>query len=291
MPDNPLISQITLPSGTTYDIKDAKARADIAELQAYTDYLGVTTTTLTDGATTNPITIAGESVTAVKGNIVNYGSKEFIFNGTAWQEFGDLSGLGDLAYHDVDDLETSASGTAAAQTFTGTQATLQHVVTQGTTSASGSFTPHGSVSVATTSAETIVSGVTPTSATYKVGDSDGSVTNGTAAQFTQGTDSFTATVASENLTLGFTQGTDSFTANTPTAVSLPTFTNQTLVSAVTADAGSVNVPATFTFTGTEETVSTTGTTSGVAVADITYTPAGTNATSAVTTTGSVAYSS
>ena len=64
------------------------------------DYLGVTTTALTDGATTNPITINGEQVTAKKGNIANYGSKEFIFNGTAWQEFGDLSALGALAYKD-----------------------------------------------------------------------------------------------------------------------------------------------------------------------------------------------
>ena len=101
---NSLISKITIGS-TTYDIKDAQARSDIEALQQYTDYLGVTTTALTDGATTNPITIGGESVTAVKGNIVNYGSKEFIWNGSEWQEFGDLSAitnlLGDLAYEDT----------------------------------------------------------------------------------------------------------------------------------------------------------------------------------------------
>lgn len=107
--------------GVSYEIKDAAARSAIDALQKYTNYLGVTTTELTDGASTNPITINGDSVTAKKGEIANYGSKEFIFNGTVWQEFGDLSGLGSLAFKD------SASGTATvaskdvtvpSQTFT-----------------------------------------------------------------------------------------------------------------------------------------------------------------------------
>lgn len=105
---NAYISQATI-DGTAYDLRDEGARDLISELQDYTDYLGVTTTELTDGATTNPVTINGESVTAKKGNIVNYGSKEFIFNGSAWQEFGDLSGLGTLAF------ENSAQGTYTPQ--------------------------------------------------------------------------------------------------------------------------------------------------------------------------------
>ena len=100
------ISQITLPSGTTYDIKDATARSAKS-------WLGITTTALTDGATTNPITINNKSVTATSGDITSYDGQEFIFNGTAWQAFGDLSDLGTLAYEDT---------------------------------ATGSFTPEGSVS-------------------------------------------------------------------------------------------------------------------------------------------------
>lgn len=114
---NPTISTITLPTGSTYDIKDAWARDAISELSGATKYIGVTTTALTDGCTTNPITINGQSVTAESGDIANYGSKEFIFNGTAWQEFGDLSQLGDLAFKD---------------------------------NASGSYTPAGSISVTPT---------------------------------------------------------------------------------------------------------------------------------------------
>ena len=49
------IKKITLPSGTTYDIVDQGARDLIDEMSGYTDFLGVTTTALTDGATTNPI--------------------------------------------------------------------------------------------------------------------------------------------------------------------------------------------------------------------------------------------
>jgi hypothetical protein len=72
----------------------------------FTAYLGVTTTALSDGSTTNPITIDGESVTAVAGNIVSYNdtttslytAKDFIFNGTKWQEFASPTKLGKFAY-------------------------------------------------------------------------------------------------------------------------------------------------------------------------------------------------
>jgi len=45
---NPFISQITLPSGTTYDIKDTQARSDISALSSAIEggvhYIGKTTT-------------------------------------------------------------------------------------------------------------------------------------------------------------------------------------------------------------------------------------------------------
>ena len=66
-----------------------------------------TTTALTDGATTNPITVDGEPVTVKSGDFAIYSKAEFVFDGTQWDELGDTSGLGDLAYKD------SASGTAS----------------------------------------------------------------------------------------------------------------------------------------------------------------------------------
>lgn len=55
--------------------------------------VGETTTALTDGATTNPITVDGQSYTAQANDAVIYQNKEFLFDGTKWHEFGDLSGL------------------------------------------------------------------------------------------------------------------------------------------------------------------------------------------------------
>ena len=117
------LKQFQFPgSETVYDIVDAGARQLISELASYTEYLGVTSTELEDGSTTNPITIGGESVTAKKGNIVNYGSKEFIWNGAetnpCWQEFGDLSGLGDLAFADTASASYTPQGTVSTPTIT-----------------------------------------------------------------------------------------------------------------------------------------------------------------------------
>lgn len=52
---------------------------------------GVTTTEITDGSSTNPVVINGESYTAKSGDMVTYNSTEFVFNGTVWQEFGAAS--------------------------------------------------------------------------------------------------------------------------------------------------------------------------------------------------------
>ena len=51
-------------------------------------YRGTTTTAISNGSTTNPITIDGESYTAVFGDVVVYGYTEFVFDGTTWSEFG-----------------------------------------------------------------------------------------------------------------------------------------------------------------------------------------------------------
>lgn len=120
----PVISTITLPTGGTYYFKDEEAREQIEALASYSDFLGVTGTKIKDGDTTTPIMIGGEEVYPKSGNIVLYGSKEFIWNGTAWAEFGDLSAitnmLGDLAYADTASGTASISGDIDA-TFVGNQ--------------------------------------------------------------------------------------------------------------------------------------------------------------------------
>lgn len=188
----PELSQITLPSGTTYNLKDSKARSDIEDLRRAISggltFLGETTTELEDGSTTNPITINGQSVTATAGAIVIYGNKEFLFDGTEWVEMGDLSLLGALAYK---------------------------------SSASGSFTPSGSVSAPTIGISTAGSTTTVNSITGV----------GTLP-------AFGATVSGEVLTLSWSAGT------------LPTKGSDTTVK--TGDASySASQPS---FTGTAGTV-------------------------------------
>ena len=172
---NPVLSQITLPSGTTYDIKDAQARSDIEDIwrsiSGGLTFLGETTTPLTDGATTNPITINGDSVTATAGSIVVYELKEFLFDGTKWIEMGDLSVLGALAYKDSASGSFTPSGSVSAPTITVNQA--------GSTTTVNSITDVGSLPAfgATVSSENLTlswsAGSLPTkgsNTTVKTGD-------------------------------------------------------------------------------------------------------------------------
>lgn len=266
---NPLISKLTVGS-TTYDIKDAQARADIETLKSYSKYLGVTTTALEDGASTNPITIEGESVTAVRGDIVNYGSKEFIFNGSVWQEFGDLSAitnlLGDLAYEDTAEGSYTPAGSINEQTFTGSALT-----------STGSFTPEGTVAAPTFTGESMTStgsftpegtvskpdiDVTPTTSAI-VGVS----ANGTVPSFSY--DSATETLefnAGAMPTLA--SSVDAVTAVSAALHETPSFTGSSgSVSVTGTPAGTNSAP---TFTGTSGSVSVTGTPAG-SVSQATFT--------------------
>jgi len=74
---------------------------------------GVTTTALTDGCDTNPITINGESYTAVDGDLVAYQNKEFLFNGTIWQELGDVSEVMTIIENILEDIAQEFDATAS----------------------------------------------------------------------------------------------------------------------------------------------------------------------------------
>lgn len=154
------ISVIKLPSGTSYNIKDAQASADIETIESAISggmhYIGVTTTALTDGASTNPIMIDGKSITAKSGDIAIYGSLEFIFSDTdsKWHEFGSTGSLKALAFKD---------------------------------SAAGNFTPSGSVS---TPAITI----TPTTDSVRTLASTGELPECTLPKFTANVASETLTL-------------------------------------------------------------------------------------------------
>ena len=63
--------------------------ADLGLSQAI-KYIGKTSTSLSDGSTTSSITIGSNTVTAKQGDVVIDSSdkKEYIWNGSAWEEFG-----------------------------------------------------------------------------------------------------------------------------------------------------------------------------------------------------------
>lgn len=107
---NQIATQITVPvevqgviQNVTFDIADAEARQRISELGKALYWAGITTTVLTDGASTNPIVVNGESVTVTAGAVAQYNTVEFAFDGTVWQKLGE-GNLGALAY------KNSASG-------------------------------------------------------------------------------------------------------------------------------------------------------------------------------------
>lgn len=258
---NPYISSITLPTGNTYDVKDAGARELIAELQQNAKFIGVTTTELSDGSTTNPIVIDGESVTAKAGDwtITDDGKKEFIFNGTSWQEFGDMSDLGSLAYKD------SASGTVAVPTSASFTGTSKSVSVSGTTTGSVDVTKNTITISAAQSGETTYepSGTNASSAVSASGSfkPEGTVTAPTISVKTAG---------------GTTNVTGIATVGTLPSATMPTYTVSNEVLTITAgsfDAGTLPTKETTvacktsdpvyeasvpTFTGGNQTVSVTG---------------------------------
>lgn len=241
------ISKITLPSGTTYDIKDATARELIKTLGSPTSYLGVTTTEITDGATTSPITIGDKSITPKAGDIVAYGSSEFVWSDTEnkWREFGSTGSLKALAFKDSASASYTPAGSVSQPTFTGTKATISAnytpagtvAISEGTGTAN--YTPQGTVSTPTIT-------VTPNTASVKPFGSAGTLP------------SFTASVSGETLSLTFSAGT---LPSAGTAVTVATG-----IKSATASAPK------FTGTGVELKAAFTGT-AGTATAE--YTPAGT----------------
>ena len=118
MPAN-YMSKITLPvnvdgtiTNVEFTIKDAEARQMITDLGNALYWVGVTTTALSEGATTNPITVGGESVTAKLGGLASYEGMEYAWNGSAWQGMGP-SNLGALAYANTASGSYTPAGTVS----------------------------------------------------------------------------------------------------------------------------------------------------------------------------------
>lgn len=172
------ISLITLPTGNTYNIKDAVARAIAG---GGLQFRGVTTTEITDGADTTSYKIGTQTLTAKNADMVIYGSKEFVFttSDNKWHELGDNTPFKALAYKD------NASGTYTTVKSVGvTTATTTNKTASVTGSAvpsggTANYTPAGTIALSTTNKTATVSTATVTSsapATYTPGGTVGTPT-------------------------------------------------------------------------------------------------------------------
>lgn len=289
------ISKITSTQGVTYDIKDTQARNDIAAIQAAISggvtFMGQTTTALTDGATTTSITINNATVTAVKGYLVVYNSKEFVFDGTKWIEMGDLSLIGDLGWKDSASASYQPAGTNTAPTFHGTSSAVTITAAANTngnyqpagsitkptftglnTTMTGSFKPAGDVTLTNSNKTATVSPAASGTATYTPG---GTIDAPTISVKTAGSTAsvtpfgglgslptFATRVTGETLTFEFDEGVlptpgTAVTVKTGDAAysaSAPLF-HGTDVRLVTDN---ISVPTSASFDGTSGTVSVSG---------------------------------
>ena len=116
------ISKITLPSGETYNIKDATARNEIDILKGSNTgamhYAGVTTTALANGSSTSPIKINNADYTPLNGDVVIYNSLELVWSTSdnKWHEFGSTGSLKALAFKDSASVPYTPTGSVSAPT-------------------------------------------------------------------------------------------------------------------------------------------------------------------------------
>ena len=177
------ISKVQL-SGGTYFIKDTEAHEKLAGLTGAMHFVGTSSTDPTSEA--GP-TVAGHTVFAA-GDVVVYtpGEKqeerEYVYNGSSWQEFGSTGSLKALAFKDSASGNVKVSGTAAAQVFSGTQETLEHDVTGASVRVEGNYDKPNDISIDYTPEGTISAPVVTLSTGSAIASvTDGSVKAGSAA--------------------------------------------------------------------------------------------------------------
>ena len=292
---NPYIDTITLPTGNSYEVCDSYSRALISALNNW-DYIVSTDAASTpygiqwdDDGTTITGTLVASANTTYKIYLVpstdasgNDGFSEYITitqdGGSTyqWEKFGSIvtpdlsnyvskSEAGDLAYKDSASGSFTPSGTVSQPTFTGES-----------TTSTGKFTPSGSVSLTNSNQSATVAPAESGTATYTPAGSVSAPTISVAsAGATTTVNSITAvgtlpelttTVSNGTLTIGWSAGTlptkgSNTTVKTGDAsysATAPSFTG-TGVRLVTDD---ISVPSSASFSGTEGNVSVTGTPSG-----------------------------
>lgn len=301
------ISKVQL-EGKQYLIKDAEAHDLIAALGEPMHFVGVTTTSLSDGSTTTPTISGNSSYAPKKGDVVINGSREYVWDGSAWREFGDLSDLGELGDFAHADTGTATftpdgdvtvtlgnitgsvtttvgkpSGTISKADFTGTEDTLtDEAEVTGTVTSSfvgqnvkstGTFTPAGTIDAITPEGSVAITPVSSQFVTNVTAPTVESSFSGTATQIEASTtaNTFTASVKDEILTLTAAAATvtGTVTAN-GTVTSNVTPGEVSKSDAVTsATAKFTGTKVTPTFKGTDGSVEVNGTSAGTVTSSLT----------------------
>ena len=145
------LSKINI-DGNSYNLKDASARATLAEVQetvaaldgslsslaGIVKILGKTTTQIVDGSTTKNVLVDGETIEAISGDVVFVEKTidnvttciEFLFDGTKWQELGPTGNLKQLAFKDAASGSYTPEGTVEAPEMSVTPESEEIVETQ-----------------------------------------------------------------------------------------------------------------------------------------------------------------
>ena len=194
------ISKITLPSGTTYNLKDAEARSQIQALTGgdAVVFIGVSETELTDGGSQTP-RVNNVNITPATGQLFFYGTEQFVWGpDNKWHGLGSLDSLGSLAYKSSASGSYLPEGNISQPTFTGSESSVtitatdnasgnyqpkgsvsQPTFTGSNSTFTGTFTPHGTVTVTTktlSSKTAVVTEAESGEATYTPGGSVGTPT-------------------------------------------------------------------------------------------------------------------
>jgi len=78
---------------TVYEDRVADLESWKSTVANVMDFIGVTTTNVCDEPNTNPIILNSREVEAIPGDVVIYGNKEYVWTGSQWEEFGNVTEL------------------------------------------------------------------------------------------------------------------------------------------------------------------------------------------------------
>lgn len=272
------ISKIVLPSGSSYDIKDATAREAISKINSF-DYL-----ICKDAATTpkgvkwfqGELEIVGtlEAAATTKAKIYLVPAKnasgdtnvfaEYITvqdgEGASatysWEVLGDteirLEDLGALAYKDDASASYTPEGSVSKATFTGTEATITVAGTAAGSISTGSgeanYTPEGSVASEFTGAAMTSTGKFTPEGTIGVGSGDANYTP--AGTLSGGAIAVTVSKETSKFVADSATAGGSATAGSAAECTLPTLettvADETLTLSWTAGSFTANVPTAVT---------------------------------------------